>query len=177
LKYLIVSCSLNSSSNSRALAHNAYKILTEQGTEVEFLDISKIDLPICDGNKCYSNANVKLIKEKVMQASGILFAVPIYTYDVNAAAKNFVELVGRTLSEKVVGFICAAGGFGSFMSVMPFANSLMLDFRCVIIPRFVYAIEDDINENQEIVNDKINLRMKELIDCLLKFTPLLVSPK
>ena len=27
----------------------------------------------------------------------------------------------------------------SYMSVMAYANSLMLDFRCVIIPRFVYA--------------------------------------
>ena len=25
------------------------------------------------------------------------------------------------------------------MAIMPLANSLMLDFRCLIVPRFVYA--------------------------------------
>jgi FMN reductase len=35
--------------------------------------------------------------------------------------------------------MCAAGGKSSYMSVMSVANSLMLDFRCLIIPRFVYA--------------------------------------
>jgi FMN reductase len=29
------------------------------------------------------------------------------------------------------------------MSIMGLANSLMLDFRCLIIPRFVYAKGDD----------------------------------
>ena len=35
----------------------------------------------------------------------------------------------------------AAGGDSSYMSIMALANSLMLDFRCVIVPRFVYATD------------------------------------
>ena len=70
---------------------------------------------------------------------GIVVATPIYNYDASAAAKNLVELTGRAWQNKVVGFLCAAGGDGSYMSIMALANSLMLDFRCVIVPRFVYA--------------------------------------
>jgi FMN reductase len=40
------------------------------------------------------------------------------------------------MGNKVVGFLCAAGGKSSYMSVMRLANSLMLDFRCLIIPHF-----------------------------------------
>jgi FMN reductase len=65
--------------------------------------------------------------------------VPIYNYDVSASAKNLVELTGSGLEDKVVGFLCAAGGHSSYMSVMSFANQLMLDFRCLVLPRFVYA--------------------------------------
>ena len=65
--------------------------------------------------------------------------VPIYNYDANAAAKNFVELTGDAWENKLVAFLCSAGGHGSFMSIMALANSLMLDFRCVIVPRFVYT--------------------------------------
>jgi FMN reductase len=55
--------------------------------------------------------------------------------------KNLVEMTCGAWDNKAVGFLCAAGGMGSYMSIMPFANSLMLDFRSVIVPRFVYAME------------------------------------
>ena len=56
--------------------------------------------------------------------------------------KNMIELTGSAWEDKIVGFLCAAGGHTSYMSVMSYANSLMLDFRCVIIPRFAFATSD-----------------------------------
>ena len=72
----------------------------------------------------------------------MIVAAPVYNYDVSASAKNMIELTGNAWEDKMVGFLCAAGGMSSYMSVMAYANSLMLDFRCVIIPRFVYATGD-----------------------------------
>ena len=66
----------------------------------------------------------------------IVVAVPIYVYDTNAAIKNFVDLSGRAWTDKPVGFLCAAGGPSSYMAILGLANSLMLDFRCLIVPRF-----------------------------------------
>ena len=65
------------------------------------------------------------------------------------------------LYDKVFGFLCAAGGRNSYMSVMSLANSLMLDFRCYIIPKFVYATKNDFEEGK-IVNSEIKSRIKEL---------------
>src|ERR1700694_145423 len=81
----------------------------------------------------------KKLSAAIEAADGILIAAPVYNYDVAAAAKNMIELTGSSWEEKVVGFLCAAGGNSSYMAVMAYANSLMLDFRTVIIPRFVYA--------------------------------------
>ena len=47
------------------------------------------------------------------------------------------------------------------MSVMSLANSLMLDFRCYIIPKFVFATKNDFEEGK-IVNSEITSRIKEL---------------
>jgi FMN reductase len=80
---------------------------------------------------------------------------------VNSAAKNFLELTGQAWEGKVVGFICAAGGHGSYMSVMPFANSLMLDYRCHIVPRFVYAAPAHIDEST-FGDEALNRRIEEL---------------
>ena len=84
----------------------------------------------------------KKLSTEVETADGILIAAPVYNYDVAAATKNMIELTGSAWQDKIVGFLCAAGGMGSYMSVMAYANSLMLDFRCVIIPRFVFATSE-----------------------------------
>ena len=116
---------------------------------------------MCDGDSTYKNSKVKELREKIQNAKGILFAVPIYNYDVNAAAKNLIELTGDAWTNKVVGFLCAAGGKGSYMSVMSLANSLMLDFRCLIIPRFVYSTSEDFEEG-EVIDPKVGNRVSEL---------------
>ena len=88
-------------------------------------------------------------------------AIPIYNYNVSSGAKNIIELGGRMLYDKVFGFICAAGGKSSYMSVMSLANSLMIDFRCYIIPKFVYATKHDF-DNGKITNSDIEDRIEEL---------------
>ena len=67
------------------------------------------------------------------------------------------ELGGRT-----VGFLCAAGGQRSYMSILSFANSLLLDFRCWIVPRFVYAIGSDF-EDQLLTNQEVSHRLDQLL--------------
>ena len=57
--------------------------------------------------------------------------------------------------------MCAAGGRNSYMSVMSLANSLMMDFRCYIIPKFVYATKHDFDD-EKISNSDIKERIKEL---------------
>ena len=72
----------------------------------------------------------------------------IYNFDASSALKNLIELTGESWDDKIVGFLCAAGGSLSYMSVMSLANSLMLDFRCLIIPRFVFATGSDFEDLQ-----------------------------
>jgi NAD(P)H-dependent FMN reductase len=139
MPHLVISTSLNPASKSYVLAREAFQQLSDGGHEVEFLDLRKVKLPFCDGADCYSKPSVARVRAKIEKATTIIVAVPIYNYDCGAAAKNLVELTGRAWTDKTVGFLCAAGGRSSYMSVMAFANSLMLDFRCLVIPRFVYA--------------------------------------
>jgi FMN reductase len=161
MNYLVISSSLNPKSRSRLLALIAFNELKILGVSVEWLDLADHPIPLCDGDKAYNNSNVKELRDKIQNAKGVLFAVPIYNYDVNAAAKNLIELTGDAWSNKIVGFLCAAGGKQSYMSVMNLANSLMLDFRCLIIPRFVYSVSEDF-EMDDISDPKVNARVNEL---------------
>ena len=145
----IVSCSLNPASLSHRLAVAADEALGDIGARHELIDLREWDLPICDGTSCYDHPSVAPMKDRIASAAAILIASPVYNYDLNAAAKNLVELTGQAWTDKPVGFLCAAGGQRSYMSPVGLANSLMFDFRSHIIPRYVYATGDDFTAGQD----------------------------
>lgn len=172
-RYLVISGSLHPESRSRFLARSARTRLEQlaesqtvsqtQTPAVQWLDLAEYPLPFCDGHSAYSDPNVGDLSARIKAARGILLASPIYNYDVNAAVKNMIELTGRSWQDKVVGLMCAAGGPGSYMSLMSLANSLMLDFRCLVLPRFVYATGDAFSA-EGIEDPEIQERVLELAD-------------
>ena len=169
MNLIIISCSLNTESRSSAMARLAYHQLKESEHDIEHIELVDWNLPFCNGGPCYSHEQVIALSQKIEKATGILIATPIYNYDVSAATKNFLELTGKAWEGKIAGFICAAGGNGSYMSVMPFANSLMLDYRCTIIPRFVFATVEAFSD-ETIQDPEINRRLKELTDDFLRYS-------
>ena len=147
LTIAVVSCSLNPSSRSHRLALAAEASVRATGTSAEFVDLREWNLPICDGGGSFEHPSVEPLSNLIEKSSAILVAAPVYNYDLNAAAKNFLEMTGQVWTEKPVGFLCSAGGERSYMSPIGFASSLMFDFRCLIIPRFVYCTKTDIDVN------------------------------
>ena len=157
----IASCSLNTASRSHRLALAAASSIQAIGAEAELIDLKEWDLPVCDGGDSFNHPSVKSLTAKLDAASAILVASPVYNYDLNAAAKNLVEMTGSAWKEKPVGFLCAAGGDRSYMSPIGFANSLMLDFRSLIIPRFVYCTKADFD-----VDGTLGAALHERVDGL-----------
>jgi len=151
--FLIISSSLNPNSNSKKLGLFLKSVLDERNTNCEFVDLKECNLPLCDGASSYDNDNVKILNDKIRDAQTILICSPIYNFDLNAAIKNVLELTGSSWKKKQVGFLCAAGGKSSYMSPISFMNSLMLDYRCIIIPRFVYALGGDFDKSKVISQD------------------------
>ncbi|MFL6514198.1 MAG: NADPH-dependent FMN reductase [Chthoniobacterales bacterium] len=168
-KHLVISTSGNSESNSRIMGRVAFDRLQKKQVDCEWIDISDLELPLCDADKCYLNPGAQKLQKTIDAADGIIVAAPVYNYDVSAAAKNMIELTGSAWEDKVVGFLCAAGGMSSYMSVMAYANSLMLDFRTVIIPRFVYATGQSF-DGDHLVDDKVAERVRQVADELIRFT-------
>lgn len=140
MSLLIVSTGLGGErTKSLLLAREAERVLHADGTPATLLDLRELTLPLCGTPESFTHANTLRGLELVTAADAVVISTPIYNYDANAVAKNFVELTGKGWKGKVVGFMCAAGGHASRMSILALANSLMMDFRCIVVPRFVYA--------------------------------------
>jgi len=163
MNYVIVSTSLSSNSRGKLLAQHMHELLSQKGHNVTIIDAADYDLPICDGKQCSENPDVQKIMPMIEAADGILFTVPIYNYNVAAASKNFLELTGTAWSQKVVGIMAAAGGDLSYLAVMPIMTSLMIDYRCIMVPRYVYATGAAFTDDA-LTDEKILERMQTLAD-------------
>lgn len=149
------------------MAEHSHTVLTNRGIDAGYLDLQNEALPLCDGASCYDDPRVQMLAETIRTSDGVLIATPIYNYGASASIKNFVELTGTAWTNKVVGFLCAAGGPSSYMAIMGLANSLMLDFRSIVIPRFVYTqgAADDV----PVISDaEIDERIRELAETVVK---------
>jgi len=147
----------------------AFDYLQQTKVQCHWLDLREMDLPLCDADACYAHPSAKKLSKAIAAADGVIVAAPVYNYDVSASAKNMIELAGSAWEDKVVGLLCAAGGTSSYMSVMAYANSLMLDFRCVIIPRFVFATGDAFDDDT-VSDAKIAKRIEQVAAELVRFT-------
>jgi len=155
-KHLVISTSGNPDSNSRRMGRVAFAHLQKKKIDCDWIDIREMDLPLCDADKCYSMPGSRKLSAAIEHADGILIAAPVYNYDVAAATKNMIELTGSVWEDKVVG------------------NSLMLDFHCVIIPRFAFATGDAF-EGERISDKKITQRIEQVAEELVRFTKALRS--
>ena len=174
MKLLVISCSLNPESRSRLLGKEIIKYLGQDGLEVDSMDLRKAQIPFCDGTGSNASDTVKDMNDRIKSSNGIVICAPIYNFDVNAATKNLIELTGASWSGKVVGFACAAGGKSSYMSVMGIANSLMLDFRAHIVPRFVYATGESF-EKGSVSDPDLITRLQEFSEEMVRVAQALCS--
>lgn len=175
--FLVISASLHPHSRSRILARECHNQLMSYRRQVQLFDLSDHPLPLCDGATAYGHKNVAKLTELIVAADAIFVAAPVYNFDVNSAMKNAVELTGKAWTGKIVSMMLAAGGQGSYMAAMGLANSLMLDFRCLIVPRFIYTTGDSF-EGDQLADDNIQQRVEQLVaettllaDALQTFSP------
>ncbi len=119
-------------------------------------------------------ANAKALARRIAGSDGVIIACPVYNFNVSSSAKNLIELTGAVWTDKVVAIVCAAGGDASYMAHLGIANSLMLDFRSVIVPRFVHAGELDVAADR-IVNADTQRRLDETVAMFLRMARALNS--
>jgi NAD(P)H-dependent FMN reductase len=177
MKIAIVSSSLNKKSQSLILGEYAKEYLIKNyNIEVTLIDMKEYPLPLCCSEVALDESNVLKLKKLLSSADSIIFSTPIYNYVVSSVLTNLLDLTGDAWKEKLIGMMCTAGGSNGYMAVMTFANSLMLNFKCIIVPRFVYASQNAFNtDKREIKDSKIKKRVEELSDKMVALTQALAK--
>ena len=95
---LIISSSLRGGSNSEILAHEAEKGAIDAGNVVEFINLKGKEIKFCIGclacqktGKCVQKDDMAEMIAKVQNADVLIFATPIYYYEMSGQLKTFLD--------------------------------------------------------------------------------------
>lgn len=139
----VINTNLAPGGKSLYLADTVASFLAEGGHEPGIFHLSELSLPACDGYLCYKDEKTISLTAELAGVDAILLVSPVYNYDLNSAAKNLIELTGSSWEGKAVGLVCHAGADRSYLSPLAFLNSLSVDYRCLVCPRYVYVTRAD----------------------------------
>ncbi|MEX2578644.1 MAG: NAD(P)H-dependent oxidoreductase [Verrucomicrobiales bacterium] len=153
MKIAIINSNLASGGKTGYIAGELESLFGAGGHEAVVFHAGDLSLPACDGRLCYKDENAIALTERLAGMDAIVLVSPIYNFDLNAAAKNLIELTGNSWKGKAVALVCTAGGDRSYLSPLGFMNSLSLDYRCLLSPRFVFAIRSDFREDNTLAED------------------------
>lgn len=97
-KVLIISTSLRGGSNSEILAHQCERGAKDAGLAVEYISLKEKNIQYCIGclacqttGKCVILDDVAEIMKKVKEAESIVFATPIYYYEMSGQMKTLLD--------------------------------------------------------------------------------------
>ena len=106
-KVLIISTSIRNNSNSEILAHEMEKGAKEAGNEVEFVTLKDKEINFCKGcmacqkiGRCVIDDDVNPILEKMKNAEVIVWATPVYYYEMSGQMKTLIDRANALYSSQ-----------------------------------------------------------------------------
>lgn len=97
-KVVIISSTPRVNGNSHVLSEEFKKGAEEAGNEVTLISLRENKINFCIGcyfcqsnGKCFQNDGMNEILEKILEADVLVFATPIYFYDVCGQLKAFID--------------------------------------------------------------------------------------
>ena len=134
-----------------------------EGLEVELINLSDggIDYYTGDGN--FSDTTKEAIK-KITEADVWIVGTPIYNSFFSSALKNLFEYIDyKKTAGKTAGLVIIAAGNSGFTDVQTLLTQLMSYFNVITNPRAVFIMADTAEEDQ-IIDEKVKTRLKQLVD-------------
>ncbi|MBP3923618.1 flavodoxin family protein [bacterium] len=97
-KVLIISTSLRNNANSEILAHETERGAKDAGHDVEFVTLKDKTINFCKGclacqkiGHCVINDDANAITEKMKEADVIVWATPVYYYEMAGQMKTMID--------------------------------------------------------------------------------------
>ena len=135
--------------------------------EVKLINLSDggIDYYTGDGN--FSDTTKEAIRN-ITEADVWIIGTPIYNSFFSSALKNLFEYIDyKKTAGKTAGLVIIAAGNSGFTDVQTLLTQLMSYFNVITNPQAVFIIADTA-EGDQITNEDVKTRLKQLVDQTLE---------
>lgn len=112
----------------------------EHGAETEYIDLSQLDLPFCDGRVDIDTypENVQAFRQLIRSAQGVIIGTPEYHNSMTGALKNAIDLCHwDDFAQKMVGVIGVAGGAIGAINAINHIRTVMRGVGAWVVPHQV----------------------------------------
>jgi NAD(P)H-dependent FMN reductase len=138
-----------------------------EGLEVKLINLSDggIDYYTGDGN--FSDTTKEAIRN-ITEADVWIIGTPIYNSFFSSALKNLFEYIDyKKTAGKTAGLAIIAAGNSGFTDVQTLLTQLMSYFNVITNPQAVFIMADTAEDDQ-ITNEDVKTRLKQLVDQTLE---------
>ena len=141
--------------------------LSLENLKVEFINLSDGQIDYYTGAGNFGDTTKQAIKN-ITESDVWLVGTPIYNSFFSSALKNLFEYIDyKKTSGKTAGLVIVASGSSGFTDVQTLLTQLMSYFNVITNPRAVFVTADAI-ENNNIINEEVKTRLKQLVDQTLE---------
>ena len=143
------------------------KNLSLEGLEVKLINLSDGGIDYYTGDGSFGDTTKDAVKN-ITEADVWIIGTPIYNSFFSSALKNLFEYIDyKKTAGKTAGLVIVAAGNSGFTDVQTLLTQLMSYFNVITNPRAVFVMADT-SDNDEINDEDVKSRLKQLVDETLK---------
>ncbi len=136
-----------------------------EGLEVKLINLSDGGIDYYTGN--FSDTTKEAIRN-ITEADVWIIGTPIYNSFFSSALKNLFEYIDyKKTAGKTAGLAIIAAGNSGFTDVQTLLTQLMSYFNVITNPQAVFIMADTAEDDQ-ITNEDVKTRLKQLVDQTLE---------
>lgn len=129
--------------------------------ELEILSFSKLQHQILDGSPL--NDDMKMMIQKFEEADGYVFASPIFQASIPGVLKNAFDMIPpKAMRYKPAAIVGNGGTYQHHLVLEQHLRPILDYFRCLVTPNYVYTHNSHFDENNNIVDEDVQNRLREL---------------
>jgi NAD(P)H-dependent FMN reductase len=150
------------------------------GAVTEYIDISILNLPFCDGRvdiETYAE-NVQQFRQTIRSAQGLIIGTPEYHNSMTGALKNAIDLCHwDDFAQKMVGVIGVAGGAIGAINAINHTRTVMRGVGAWVVPHQVSIAHSGKTFDQSLELQELSLqdRLHRLGRDVTKFSRLIAA--
>ena len=180
MKVLAICGSMRAGSSTGRAVQIVLEAAQAAGAEVDFLSLSALDLPFCDGRKDEETygGDAAAFRSRVLAADAILVGSPEYHGSMTGSLKNALDLLGpQYMRGKMVGLLATARGDAGAMNTLNHLRHVCRWMEAWVLPNQVSVptSQDAFGPGGEVLRPGLEEELLQLGAELVRYAGLLAG--